>query len=35
MKQVRIDIEDDDGIAYSFPIHCPMWLLWILEQLEV
>jgi hypothetical protein len=34
MKQVRIQIIEDDG-SYSFPIHCPKWLLWVLMKLEI
>ena len=34
MKEVRIEIHDEDGV-WSFPIHCPRWLLWVLERLEI
>lgn len=34
VKQVRIEIVDDDGV-WSYPIHCPRWLYWILEKLEI
>ena len=34
VTQVRIEIVDQDG-TFSFPIHCPRWLYWILEKLEL
>jgi hypothetical protein len=38
IKQVRIEVVEADGdeiASYSFPIHCPKWLLWILSKLEI
>jgi hypothetical protein len=32
--QIRIEVVDDDGL-WSFPIHCPRWLFWLLEKLEI
>lgn len=32
IKQIRIEVVEEDFI-YSFPIHCPKWLFWILNKL--
>lgn len=34
VSEVRIDIIEKTGCSWSFPIHCPHWLLWILSKLE-
>lgn len=34
VKQIRIEVVDNDG-AWSYPIHCPRWLYWLLSKLEI
>ena len=34
IRQVRIEIVEED-YTWSFPIHCPRWLLWVLSKLEI
>ncbi len=31
--QIRLEVVQTDG-SYSFPIHCPRWLFWLLSKLE-
>ena len=34
IEEIRIEVVEDDGSSYNFPIKCPRWLFNILERLE-
>lgn len=36
VSEILIEVVDSEGgDIYRFPIHCPRWLFWLLEKLEI
>ena len=33
--KLRIEVTEEDGFVYSFPIRGGKWLLWLLARLEI